>query len=174
VRSRASRLALPGVLTAAHQLVELTAGSGLIGQRHLGLGPAAALALLADGACVALAHDPRRRWDRFLAVAAGTAVAAPGLHYTLFPWRLRWGLPVLVEPEALRGPAATGYVVLLYTWAAAGAVALGAVPRERRRWALAGVAGAVGFRQLAADHLAWISQEADRRPRWWNRAWRTS
>jgi hypothetical protein len=167
---RSSRLALPGVLTAAHQLVELSAGSGIIGQRHVGLGPAVALSLLADGACVVLAHQ-RRRWDRTLAIAAGTALAAPALHYTLFPWRWRGGVPVLVEAEGLRGPAVTGYVALLYAWAAAGAVAVAAVPRGRRRWSLAGVAAAVAFRQVAADHLVWIGHEARRRPRWWNRAW---
>ena len=94
---------LPGALTFAHQAFELLAGSGIIGQRHVGLVPAAALAIAADAGCVAATADRDREWDRLLALAAATALAAPPLHYTLFPWRLRWGLPVLTEAEGLRG-----------------------------------------------------------------------
>ena len=60
------------------------------------------------------------RWDRALAVGAGTAMAAPVLHYTLFPWRLRFGVPVLEEAEGLKGLPLAGYVALLYAWASRG------------------------------------------------------
>lgn len=135
VDSRRARLALPGVMTAAHQALELGFGSGVIGQRHVGLAPAVALAVLADAGEVALALD-RRRWDRTLAMAAGTAVAASALHFTLFPWRLRFGVPVLEEAEGLQGGRLAGYVVVLYAWGAAGAAAGLAIPSGRRRWML--------------------------------------
>lgn len=170
MNSRRARLGLPGVMTAAHQALELGFGSGIIGQRHVGLAPAVALAVLADAGEVALALD-RRRWDRTLAIAAGTAVAAPALHFTLFPWRLRFGVPVLDEAEGLHGGRLTVYVVVLYAWGAAGAAAAFAIPPGRRRWMFAGVAAAAGFRRLAVEHLRWIADEAHRNPQWWNRAW---
>lgn len=170
--SRRVLLSLPGALTAGHQLVELGAGSGVIGQRHVGLVPAASLSLLTDAVWVAAALRDRGRWERAMAVGAGTAMAAPVLHYTLFPWRLRFGVPVLVEAEGLRGPPLVGYVALLYAWAGAGVLALIAVPRRRRRWALLGVGLAAAFRQLAADHAGWIAAESTRNAQWWNRAWR--
>lgn len=170
--SREVVLSLPGALTAGHQLVELCAGSGVIGQRHVGLLPAASLSMLTDALLVAAALEGRGRWETAVAVGAGTAMAAPVLHYTLFPWRLRLGLPVLVEAEGLRGRPLVGYVALLYAWAGAGALATTHLSRGRRRWALLGVGMAVGFRQLAADHAKWIAAESVRNPQWWNRAWR--
>ncbi|MEW6472826.1 MAG: hypothetical protein AB1679_11195 [Actinomycetota bacterium] len=153
-----------------HQAFELAAGSGVIGQRHIGLTPAAAVAASTDVAWVAAAVADDRRWGRMLAVGAGAALAAPVLHYTLFPWRVRRGLPVLVEAEGLRGQPLVAYVVLLYIWGVSGAIASAAIPSGQRRWILLGLAGAVAFRQLAAAHVAWIREESDRNPRWWNRA----
>ncbi len=59
---------LPGALTAGHQLMELCAGSGVIGRRHVGLLPAASLSMLIDALLVAAA--PNRR-----SAALGNAVA---------------------------------------------------------------------------------------------------
>ena len=112
-----------------------------------------------------------RRWDRALALGAGTAMAAPALHYTLFPWRVRFGLPVLEEAEGLEGLPLAGYVALLYVWGVSGVLATRQLPKSSRRWTLAGIGLAVAFRQLAARHLVWIQAEARRNPRWWNRAW---
>jgi hypothetical protein len=168
----ALRPALPGLLTAAHQLFELAGGSGVIGQHRLGLGPAAALSFLTDAAWVAMAVDDHRRWHRPLGVGAGTAVAAPVLHYTLFPWRLRFGVPVLEEAEGMRGVALAGYVALLYAWGASGVIAVRQLPRSSRPWALVGVGLAVAFRQVASRHLVWVREEARTNPQWWNRAWR--
>ena len=157
-------------MTAAHQLLELCAGSGIIGQHRVGLPAAATLSMLTDAGWAAMALGDRR-WDRALAVGAGTAMAAPALHYTLFPWRPRFGLPVLEEAEGLQGWPLTGYVVLLYAWGVSGVAAAAQLPRGTRRWTLAGVGLAVAFRQLAFRHLIWIRAEAARNPRWWNRAW---
>ena len=98
-------------------------------------------------------------------------MAAPALHYTLFPWRLRFGLPVLEEAEGLKGLPLTGYVALLYLWGISGVAGTRQLPANSRRWTLAGIAVAVAFRQLASRHLDWIQAEARRNPQWWNRAW---
>lgn len=162
--------ALPGFATSAHQLFELLAGSGVIGQARVGLPAAAGASALLDAAWIAAAMD-RERWDRTLAAGAGMAVVAPVLHYTLFPSTLRRGLPTLLEAEGLDGPALAAYNGLLYVWAVAGLVGLSRVPVGVRRWALLGVVLATAFRHVAEEHLEWIQQEARRNPRWWNRSW---
>ena len=170
MRSSPFVAALPGVATAGHQLMELCVGSGVIGQHRVGLSAATLLSIGVDAGWVAMALD-HRRWDRALAIGAGTAIAAPALHYTLFPWRVRFGVPVLEEAEGQRGLALRCYVALLYVWGASGMAATRQLPRSSRRWTMVGMALAVGFRQLASSHLTWIQQEAERNPRWWNRAW---
>lgn len=144
----------------------------MIGQRFVGLRAAAALSLSIDAACAAAALDGSDRWHRLVAATAGASIAAPLLHATLFPVRLRWVVPVLIEPEGLQGREAVAYVALLYGWAGAGVVAACQVPRQRRRWVLVGASAALAFRQLAADHLRWIRAETHRNPQWWNRALR--
>ena len=168
--SSASLAVLPATTTAGHQLLELCLGSGVIGQHRVGLPAAAALSVLADTGWAAMALDDRG-WERTLALGAGTAIAAPALHYTLFPWRLRFGVPVLDEAEGQHGLALACYVALLYVWGISGLAAIRQLPRSSRRWTFAGMALAVGFRQLASSHLTWIRKEAVRNPRWWNRAW---
>ena len=158
------------MMTAAHQLFELCAGSGLIGQHRVGLPVAGMLSIMVDAGWVAMGLGDRR-WDRVLALGAGTAMAAPALHYTLFPWRLQFGFPVLEEAEGLRGLPLTGYVALLYAWGISGVAATRQLPVSSRRWTLAGIGLAVAFRQLASHHLEWIQAEARRNPQWWNRAW---
>ena len=169
---RSSRFvaALPAVTTAGHQLVELCLGSGVIGQHRVGLPAATAVSLMVDAGWVALALD-QRPWNRALALGGGTAIAAPVLHYTLFPWRFRFGVPVLEEAEGQQGLALLGYVALLYVWSLSGVAATRQLPGSSRRWTFIGMAAAVAFRQLAFSHLTWIRQEARRNPRWWNRAW---
>ncbi len=123
-----------------------------MGMRRPGLPAAATLSTLADAGWVAIALADRR-WDPTLALGPGTAMAAPALHYTLFPWRVRFGLPVLEEAEGLEGLPLAGYVALLYVWGLSGVVATRQLPRSSRRWTLAGMGLAVAFRQLAARHL---------------------
>ena len=150
--------------------VGASAGSGIIGQHRVGLPAAATLSILADAGWAAMGLGDRR-WQRALAVGAGTAMAAPALHYTLFPWQLRFGLPVLEEAEGLEGWPLAVYVALLYAWGISGVAATRQLPRHNRRWTLAGVGLAVAFRQLALAHLIWIRAEVARNPQWWNRAW---
>ncbi len=159
--------------TAGHQLLELCLGSGVIGQGRVGLVTAGSLSFMVDAGWVAMALSDRP-CDPALAFGAGMAIAAPALHYTLFPWRLRFGLPVLEEAEGQQGVALVGYVALLYVWGMSGVAEVHRLPRSSRRWTLAGMAAAVAFRQLASTHLTWIRQEARRNPRWWNRAWSTN
>ena len=170
-RSRLRRC-LPGLATSAHQVFELAVGSGVIGQARVGLPAATALSALLDAAWVAAALDRRRGWDRLLSAGAGAALAAPALHFSLFPWSLSHGVPVLSEAEGLRrGPALAAYNAVLYGWALAGVTGLVHAQRGRRRWAIVGVAAATAFRSLAREHLLWIREEGRRRPAWWNRAW---
>jgi hypothetical protein len=67
------------------------------------------------------------------------------------------------------------YNAVLYGWAGAGSLAaLRDTPRRHRAWVLAGALAVVGFRPVAQRHFAWMEGEAERNPRWWNRAWRAS
>jgi hypothetical protein len=64
------------------------------------------------------------------------------------------------------------YNLILYLWAAAGAVAVWRETPPRWRWLSAvGFLSVVRFRATAKAHFAWIEREAQRNPRWWNRAW---
>ncbi len=112
---------LAALPTAAggHQLLELCLGSGVIGQHRVGLPAATTLSLVVDAGWVAMALD-QRGWDRALALDAGTAIAARVLHYTLFPWRIGFGVPVLEEAEGQRGRALMAHQVLLYVWGLSG------------------------------------------------------
>ena len=170
VTSSAHRRALPAVMTAAHQLLELSTGSGIIGQHRVGLPAAATVSILTDAGWAAMALGDRG-WERALAVGAGAPTPPLARHCTLFPWRLRFGLPILEEAEGLEGWPLAVYVALLYAWGISGVAAARQLPRRSRRWTLAGVGLAVAFRQLALAHLIWIRAEAARNPQWWNRAW---
>ena len=157
-------------MTFLHQAVELALGTGVIGQSAVGLGPAVAASLALDGGWVATAA--RGRADRILAYLAGIAVGVPVLHFTLWPWDRRAGLPVLREAEGLPPSAMPGYNAVLYGWALAGAAGWWRdTPAGSRRWGLAGLASVAAFRPVAQRHFAWMAREAARNPRWWNRAW---
>ncbi len=157
-------------MTAVHQAVELAFGTGVIGQSSVGLGPAIAASVLLDGGWVALAR--RGRADRLLAFLSGVALGVPAIHFTLWPWKLNRGVPVLTEAEGLPERLMPAYNAILYGWAAAGAAALVADTGPRhRKWSLAGMASVLAFRPVAQSHFRWMAAEARRNPRWWNRAW---
>ena len=159
-----------GLLTAVHQAVELGFGTGVIGQSAAGLAPAIAASVAFDAGWVAAAR--RGRADRTLGFLAGVAVGVPVIHFTLWPWKLRKGLPVLTEAEGLPPRLMPLYNVVLYAWALAGLVAVATdTPRRARPWALAGAASVIGIRPAARAHFDWMAVEARRNPRWWNRAW---
>lgn len=158
-------------MTAVHQAVELALGTGVIGQAQVGFPAAVVLSTVFDGGWVAAALRPRPP-ERLLAFGSGVAVGVPFIHFTLWPWKPRRGVPLLTEAEGLPASAMGLYNAVLYVWAAIGILAsLRDTPRHAVRWTLAGFLSVVGFRPVAKAHFAWLAEEAKRNPRWWNRAW---
>jgi hypothetical protein len=164
---------LTALATVAHHGYELLSGVGLVFQPYLGMPGAAALWSGTLPAWAWVAARGSHRWDRPLAYAAGMAVGGAAMHYLLWPWEIRRGLPTLIEAEGLRPEQLPAYNVILWGWAAS---ALGALvretPRGARRWALAGVLTALPLRRSAIHHFRWIREEAIANPAWWNRALR--
>ncbi len=159
------------LLTAAHHGFELTSGVGLVLQPELGLVPAGALWGAQIPLWITLAAKGGRRWDRLLAVWSGAALAGVAVHFVLWPWRRnKLGLPVLSEAEGLSPALLPAYSTLLHLWGVAcvGSIALEVRPGHRR-WSLVGLAALPLLRKSAAHHFAWLTQEAQRNPAWWNR-----
>jgi hypothetical protein len=139
-------------------------------QPWLGLGGAAALWGVQLPAWFA-ATQGSSRWDRPLAVAAGTAAGGAALHYAMWPWELRSGLPWLMEAEGLRDEHLPAYNGILWAWGAAAVAALLLeTPRGSRKWALLGLTSVIPLRASARHHFDWVRKEARRNPAWWNRA----
>lgn len=158
-------------MTAVHQVLELGLGTGIIGQAQVGFPAAAALSAALDGAWFAAAmrrHPP----ERLLAYLAGVAIGVPVIHFTLWPWSTRAGVPLLTEAEGLPDEAMPLYNTILYAWGVAGATAA-ARETPRRHWplTLAGFVSVIAFRRSAQQHFRWIQREAVDNPQWWNRAW---
>jgi hypothetical protein len=155
----------------AHHGFELAAGVGLVFQPWLGLGGSATLWGTLFPAWAVVASRGSRRWDPLVAFAAGMSLGAAALHFSLWPWSFRRGVPWLDEAEGLRPEHLPAYNALLYGWAAAavGAVAF-ETPRRSRPWALAGFAATLPLRGTAREHFRWIREEARTHPAWWNRA----
>jgi hypothetical protein len=165
---------LAGLGTTTHQALELALGTGIIGQAQAGFPGALAASTVMDAGWL-VAATRERPPERLLAFGAGVAIATPLLHFTLFPWTARRGVPVLTEAEGLPSNVMPLYNAVLYGWAGAGLVAaLRDTPRRHRAWVLAGLAAVVGIRPAAQRHFAWIEREAQRNPRWWNRSWARS
>jgi hypothetical protein len=154
-----------------HHAFELGAGTGLVFQPYLGLLGAALLWGAVLPAWTAAAARGSTRWERPLAFAAGMSLGASALHFTLWPWRLARGIPVLVEAEGLRPHHMATYNAILYGWAVPAAAALAfETPPGARRWGLLGAVAAAGFRPSARHHFRWIRLRAEADPAWWNRA----
>jgi hypothetical protein len=163
--------ALTSVATAGHHGFELAAGTGLVFQPYLGLRRAAALWTIALPGWFAAAARGSRRWDRPLAFLAGLSVGGAAVHFTLWPWERKRGVPLLVDAEGLRPEQLPAYNAVLYAWALAALAALAAeTPRGVRKWALVGVMASVPLRFSARHHFAWIREQARTNPAWWNRA----
>ena len=157
-------------MTAVHQAVELALGTGVIGQSSAGLGPAIGASLALDGSWIAMAR--RGGPEPALSFLSGVAVGVPVVHFTLWPWHFRRGLPLLTEAEGLPRSVMPVYNAILYAWAGAGALALAReTPRGHRRWFLAGLLAVAAIRPAAQRHFTWMAEEARRHPQWWNRAW---
>src|SRR4051812_45283341 len=114
--------ALAGLMCATHQSLELALGTGIIGQAQAGFPGAVALSVALDGGWVA-AGLSRRSPERLQAYLAGIAVGVPFIHFTLWPWSVRRGVPVLDEAEGLPASAMGPYNAVLYAWAGAGILA---------------------------------------------------
>lgn len=162
---------LAGAGTTAHQVLELALGTGIIGQAQAGFPGAIAASTLMDAGWL-IAATRERPPERLLAFGAGVAMATPALHFTLWPWRVRRGVPVLTEAEGLPESVMPLYNAVLYAWAGAGALAaIRDTPRSHLPWVLAGVVAVIRIRPVAQRHFAWMAVEAQRNPRWWNRSW---
>jgi hypothetical protein len=165
--------ALTSVATAAHHGFELVAGTGLVFQPYLGMRGAASLWSIALPGWFAAAARGSGWWDRHLAFLAGLSMGGAAVHFTLWPFERRAGLPFLTEAEGLRPSQLPAYNAVLYAWALSALSALLLdTPRGTRRWALAGVLAAAPLRFSARHHFKWIKEQAMSSPAWWNRALR--
>ena len=158
--------------TAAHHVFELAAGVGLIFAPQLGMRGAALFwgsVLPAAGLASARGSD---RWDPALGYAAGTSIAMDLLHFQLWPWTLRRGIPTLTEAEGLTGRPLAAYNAVLQAWAVAAAAALALeTPPRARRWAAVGALGAaVVGPSSVRQHFVWLDDQGRTNPAWWNRA----
>jgi hypothetical protein len=155
----------------AHHAVELGAGVGLVFQPELGLPGAAALWAAVVAAELLVLGPYRSGAERLRAAAAGTTLAGVGVHYMLWPWEVRGGLPRLCQAEGLSSAQLPWYEAVLLAWAAGAVGSLAVdVGGGRRRWALVGVVAAPLLARSARHHFAWVTDQARTRPRWWNRA----
>lgn len=162
--------ALTTIGTAGHHAFELGAGVGLVFQPELGLPGSLALWGTALPANLVAASRGGRGADGRLAFAAGAALGGVSVHYMLWPWERRRGLPWLTEAEGLSGKQLPYYNALLYAWAAAALAALvRETPPRARKWAAVGMALTVVFRRSAEYHFRWVKEQAKINPRWWNR-----
>ena len=160
--------ALPAAMTAAHQLLELCAGSGSSASTQSVYQPRRASRwwLTPDGRpsrCPTAAGN-----ELWHSRGYGDGRTRPALHTVSVAGPVR--SPGPRGSGGLEGLPLAAYVALLYLWGLSGVLASRQLPRSSRRWTLAGIGLAVAFRQLAFRHLVWIQAEARRNPRWWNLA----
>jgi hypothetical protein len=159
--------------TAAHHGFELGNGVGLVWQPELGLGGAGALWGVQLGLWSWMAARGGRRWDRVLAMLAGSGVAGVVVHFTLWPWRRnRLGVPVLTEAEGLPPSRLPAYNAILGVWGLASALSVLELSPSRRRWALVGLVALPVFRVSARHHFKWALAQSEENPAWWNRGFR--
>src|SRR6266508_2646487 len=109
--------ALTSVATATHHLFELVAGTGLVFQPYVGLRGAAALWSVVLPGWFAGAARGSARWDRPLAFLAGLSIGGAAVHFTLWSWETKRGLPFLTEAEGLEPGQLPAYNAVLYAWA---------------------------------------------------------
>jgi hypothetical protein len=160
--------------TAAHHGYELASGVGLVLQPEMGLSGSLALWGVQLPLWTAGAAKGGRRWDKVLALSAGASLAGGLVHYVMWPWRrTRLGVPALTAAEGLSPAQLPAYNGILWAWSAASALALvSEVPRQARRWAMAGLLTMPLMRLSARHHFEWVRQQAESDPAWWNRAFR--
>jgi hypothetical protein len=164
---------MAAVGTAMHHGYELRAGVGLVFEPFLGRRGALALWGFALPASALAAAFGGSRHDRSLALQNGASLIGGVIHYLLWPWEWRRGVPTLTEAEGLRDDQVPTYDAVLKFWIAASALAL---LRETgpgaRPWALAGLLTGVPLRASARHHFAWAREQARREPEKWSPALR--
>ena len=161
--------ALTAVTTALHHGFEVNAGVGLVWEPFVGR--RGALLLWGSGlpawAAMALAGD--ERFDGPLALNNGLALAGGIVHFVLWPWELRRGVPALTEAEGMTRERLPAYNRVLHAWIATSALALALeTPRRARPWALLGLAMAEPLRRSAQHHFRWAREQARREPERWS------
>jgi hypothetical protein len=156
--------------TAAHHAFELAAGVGLVFQPYVGLGGAGALWGLSLPTWLVATARGSRRWDAPLAFLAGLSLGGAAVHFTLWPWSMERGPPLLTAAEGLRPDLLPAYNGVLYAWALSAVLALAReTPPGVRRWGAAGLVAAVPLRASARHHFRWLTEQARSNPAWWNR-----
>jgi hypothetical protein len=171
VRRPLSALAALG--TAAHHGFELRAGVGIVFEPFLGRRLAVALwsAVLANW----LASARTGRHPRLLAHGNGAALGGALVHFVLWPWELRRGIPALTEAEGLTADQLPAYNAVLRCWIAAAALALAfETPRDGRAAAFSGMLMGEPLRRSARHHFRWAREQARREPGRWSPALRLS
>ncbi len=163
--------ALTSLGMLAHHVFELAVGVGLVYQPKLGLVGSAALWGGTIPTWSLAAARGSSRWDAPLAFLAGSSVGGTVLHFALWPWEVRRGLPLLTEAEGFKPEQLPAYNAVLYVWALAALLAtLKETPRGTRKWAAAGFLAALTQRSSAQAHFVWVREQARTNPAWWNRA----
>jgi hypothetical protein len=157
--------------TFAHHAFEVRSGVGLVFEPFLGRRGAVALwALLLPGY---VAGAMTGRTPKLTALSNGSSLAGSLVHYVLWPWELRGGLPTLTEAEGMTGAELPAYNRILQGWVAASALALlTETPRDARGWAVAGLLSGEPLRRSAVHHFHWAAEQAEREPDKWSPALR--
>ena len=162
--------AVATVATAAHHGYELRAGVGLVFQPFLTLPGSVGLWATSLPALLYGAARGGRRWDAPLANAAGAGLAGALVHFTIWPWEWRAGVPTLTEAEGLSPDQLPAYNAILWLWALSSALAFWReTPKGARRWFVLGALNAIPFRASAKHHFKWATEQARTNPAWWNR-----
>ena len=163
--------ALAALGTAGHHGFELRSGVGLVFEPKLGRRGAVALwsALLPAYAIGALAAPPDSLVARIVTLGNGMSLSGGVVHYVLWPWELRNGIPVLTEADGLTDDQLPAYNRILQVWTVAAALALLLeTPRNARRWGLLGVMLGEPLRRSAVHHFRWAREQARRDPDRWS------
>ena len=88
--------------TAAHHSFELGKGVGLVLQPELGLAGASTRWAVLFASAIGLSLRGSERWDHALSFGVGMNLGAAAIHFLLWPWELRKGVPTLTEAEGLK------------------------------------------------------------------------
>jgi hypothetical protein len=156
MRRRSALIAIASMAT--HHALEDAGGVGLPGEPVLGPDRARVLwtVLMATHAVAGRLGGPR--WNPVLAIANGVYSAVALQHYTAWPVRIRYGLPVLTEAEGI-----SARLMPVYNAALIGVVAASTVSSAREcgpsawRHHLLGLATLPLVAASARHHLRWLA-----------------